>query len=160
MHAHRPPLPRAIPAFPLPHQVFGEPHQSCMALYQSAPRTRSGLTPGRSGYSRAPKRRARVSTKPVAIRRHTSTSYSASGASARSYRPELLKISSCYDYYFFFVVFFAVFFFGGFFLPGPLCGMSLLLSLCYRFCVIPIRSIKFATRGSERSPSNAGTVFR
>lgn len=64
------------------------------------------------------------------------------------------------DYYFFFVVFFAVFFFGGFFLPGPLCGMSLLLSPGYRFCVTPIRNIKLATRGSERSPSNAGAVLR
>lgn len=73
---------------------------------------------------------------------------------------ELLKISSCYDYYFFFVVFFAVFFFGGFFFPGPLCGMSLLLSHGYRFCVTPIRNIKLATRGSDRSPSNAGAVFR
>lgn len=128
-----------------------------MAVDQSAPRTRSGLTPGRSGYSRAPKGRAKTSTTPVAIRGHTSTSYAASGAPARTYGPQLLKISPCYDYYFFFV-FFAVFFFGGFFLP--LCGMSLLLSPGYRFCVTPIRNIKLATRGSERSPSNAGAVFR
>jgi len=38
-------------------------------------------------------------------------------------------------------------------------GMSLLLSTGYRFYVTPIRNIKLATRGSERSPSNAGAVF-
>lgn len=75
-------------------------------------------------------------------------------------RTQPLKISPCYDCYFFFVVFFGVFFFGGFFLPGPLCGMALLLSPGYRFCVTPIRNIKLATRGSGRSPSNAGAVFR
>ena len=59
------------------------------------------------------------------------------------------------------LLFFGVFFFGGFFfLPGPLCGVSLLLSPGYRFCATPIRNIKLATRGSECSPSNAGAVFR
>jgi len=131
-----------------------------MALYQSAPRTRSGLTPGRSGYSRAPKRARKNINEPSCYSRTHFYFLRCLGYPARTYGPELLKISSCYDYYFFFVVFFAVFFFGGFFLPGPLCGMSLLLSHGYRFCVTPIRNIKLATRGSEWRPSNAGTVFR
>jgi hypothetical protein len=70
--------------------------------------------------------------------------------------PASENLHCCY----FFFVFFGVFFFGGFFLPGPLCGMSLLLSPGYRFCATPIRNIKLATRGSECSPSNAGAVFR
>ncbi len=81
-------------------------------------------------------------------------------------RSQLLKISPYCDDYFFFVVFLAVgflavvFFVGtDFFLPGPLSAMLLLLSPVYRFGVTPIRNIKLTTRGSERSPSNAGTVF-
>jgi len=38
--------------------------------------------------------------------------------------PASENLPCCY----FFFVFFGVFFLGGFFLPGPLCGMSLLLS--------------------------------
>jgi len=36
----------------------------------------------------------------------------------------------------------------------------LLLSSDYGFCATPICTIKLATRGSERSPSNGGAVFR
>ncbi len=84
-------------------------------------------------------------------------------------RSQLLKIFPYY--YFFFVVFLAVVFLAVVFflgtdiflpgpLPGPLSAMSLLLSSGYRFRVTPIRNIKLTTRGSERSPSNAGEVFR
>jgi len=51
------------------------------------------------------------------------------GCLGESVRTPASENLHCHDYYFFFfVVFVGVFFFGGFFLPGPLCGMSLLLS--------------------------------
>jgi len=103
-----------------------------------------------------PEKATRTSTSSVAMGRPLPLGCLASHGD-NGWTPASENLPCCY----FFFVFFGVFFFGGFFfLPGPLCGMSLLLSPGYRFCATPIRNIKLATRGSECSPSNAGAVFR